>query len=63
MIKDFNIDGIVYTFKTDADVDIDFLLDKKEDNVSYFKLKLDFSCTSSTCFKFIIHLYYLINFI
>ena len=42
MIKNFNIDGIVYTFKTDADVDIDFLLDKKEDNVSYFKLKLDF---------------------
>ena len=42
MTKYFEIGGIKYTFETTGNVDIDFYLDKKEDNISYFKVAFDF---------------------
>ena len=42
MTKIFEIGGIEYVFETQGNVEIDFYLDKKEDNISYFKVAFDF---------------------
>ena len=42
MTKIFKIGGIEYAFATDVNVDVDFYLYKKEDNISYFKVAFDF---------------------
>ena len=42
MKKTFSINDRIYTFETEADIGIDFYLDKKEGEISYFKVKFDF---------------------
>ena len=45
MNKIFEIDGRSYTFETNGNVDIDFFLNKKEGDISYFKVKFDFGAS------------------
>ena len=42
MQKIFEIDKIKYTFEAQENMDIDFFLDKKEGDISYFKVAFDF---------------------
>lgn len=45
MKRIFEIDGRAYTFECEEELNIDFRLEKKEGDISYFKLDLDFGAT------------------
>lgn len=45
MKRIFEIDGRAYTFESEEELNIDFRLEKKEGDISYFKLDLDFGAT------------------
>ena len=45
MQKNFEINGINYTFNSDSDIGIDFYLDKKDGNIACYKVNFDFGAS------------------
>jgi len=42
MTENFEINGRIYTFESEQELKIDFYLEKKEGDISYFKVRFDF---------------------